>query len=338
MAPICLAIALARALSGALGVIAPTFSPGIPRSAPSIRYYYSVLSSAVAGRIEAWEPRAGPAAAGAFARGVVARADPPSWARARSLLWSASRLCTFALDCGHEPEPAVVLSDGLIERFIVAGTPHWSSAARRTVRTNLYFLARRVVARTPEPVRLGRERAQAPYRDADLAAYVALADAQPTLARRQRASGLIALGAGAGLLGADLRLVTGADVVERSGAVVVTVTGHCPRVVPVRAEWASRALGAAAWAGGGFIVGGAEPTRRNVTSPLIASLAGGADLPRLSLARLRSTWLSHCAADIGLATFMAAAGVVCSQRLGDVVAHLDPGDEAAAVALLGGRT
>jgi hypothetical protein len=107
--------------------------------------------------------------------------------------------------------------------------------------------------------------------------------------------------------------------------------------VPVRAELAERALVAAAWAGSGFIVGGAEPTRRNVTSPLIASLAGGADLPRLSLARLRSTWLSRCAADIGLATFMAAAGVVCSQHLGDVVAHLDPGDEATAVALLGGQ-
>jgi len=45
---------------------------------------------------------------------------------------------------------------------------------------------------------------------------------------------------------------------------------------------------------------------------------------------------ARCAGDIGLATFMAAAGIVCSQRLGDVVAHLDPGDEARAVALLGG--
>jgi hypothetical protein len=33
---------------------------------------------------------------------------------------------------------------------------------------------------------------------------------------------------------------------------------------------------------------------------------------------------------------MAAAGVRCSQRLGDVVADLDPGDEAHAVRLLGG--
>ncbi len=291
----------------------------------------------MAARIEAWVPRPGPEAAGAFARAVVAEAGPHSWARARSLLWSASRLCAFALDCGLEADPAVVLYGAVIERFVQSATSQWSPGAVRTVRTNLYFLARAVLVRAPEPVPLGRERASAPYTEAELCAYLALADAQPTHRRRQRASGLIALGAGAGLIGADLRLVTGEHVCTRSGGVLVEVLGRCPRVVPVRAEWAPRALAAAAWAGPGFIVGGAEPTRRNVTSPLIASLAGGADLPRLSLARLRSTWVARCAADIGLATFMAAAGVRCSQRLGDVVAHLDPGDEVAAVALLGGR-
>lgn len=122
----------------------------------------------------------------------------------------------------------------------------------------------------------------------------------------------------------------------------------------VRAEWWSASKGpgrescrfAVRWptgrwrprsAGDGFIVGGAAPTRRNVTSPLIASLAKGPDLERLSLARLRATWVARCAQDIGLATFLAAAGLRCSQRLGDVVAELDPGDEERAVTLLGGR-
>jgi len=235
-----------------------------------------------------------------------------------------------------DAEPSVVLKRAVIERFILAGTAGCSPAARRTLRSNLLFLAHRVFENAPDPVPLGRERAQVPYSAAELAAYLALADTQPTASRRERASGLIALGAGAGLIGLDLRLVTGHHVTERSGGVLVEVTGLRPRVVPVRRELAPRALAAACWAGSGFIVGGAEPSRRNVTSPLIASLAGGADLPRLSLARLRSTWVARCAADIGLPTFMAAAGVRCSQRLGDVVATLLPGDEAHAVALLGG--
>jgi hypothetical protein len=33
---------------------------------------------------------------------------------------------------------------------------------------------------------------------------------------------------------------------------------------------------------------------------------------------------------------MRAAGITCSQRLGDIIATLQPGDEAEAVALLGG--
>jgi hypothetical protein len=294
-----------------------------------------VLSGEVAERLEAWAPRGGHAGA-SFARDLVASVEPQSWPRARSLLWAATRLGAFAHERGIDPLAPEVLRVGFIERFLAEGALAWSAPSRRTARSNLYFLAHEHSRGGPRPARLSRERAQAPYSEAELAAYLALADAQPTEARRQRAAGLIALGAGAGLIGADLRLVRGHHVVARAGGVLVDVGGTKARTVPIRADLAGRALGAGAWAKDGFIVGGAEPTRRNVTSPLIASLAGGPDLPRLSLARLRATWVARCAADIGLATFMAAAGIVCSQRLGDVVAHLDPGDEAHAVALLGG--
>jgi integrase len=283
-----------------------------------------------------WSPRGVEQAAASFALLVVAMAEPSSPARARSLLWAASRLCDFALGCGLEPEPAVVLSRPVIERFIIVATAHRSRAARRTLRSNLFFLAKRVLVLDPPPVPLGREASQAPYSQAEIAGYLSLADNQPTPARAMKASGLIALGAGAGLVGADLRLVTGLDVHARSGGVVVEVRGLHPRVVPVRAEMAERAMRSARFAGGAFIVGGAEPNRRNITSRLIASLAGGPDLERLSLARLRATWVARCAAGIGLPAFMAAAGVHCSQRLGEVVGLLDPGSEEEAVALLGG--
>ena len=59
--------------------------------------------------------------------------------------------------------------------------------------------------------------------------------------------------------------------------------------------------------------------------PLTRSLAGGAGLPRLEASRLRSTWLPECAQLLGLATFMHAAGITCSQRLGDLLAALEPG-------------
>jgi len=67
----------------------------------------------------------------------------------------------------------------------------------------------------------------------------------------------------------------------------------------------------------------------------VAGLDGGSGLPRLDTSRLRATWLADCAELLGLATFMHAAGISCSQRFGDLIAGLKPADEAAAVRLLG---
>jgi hypothetical protein len=130
--------------------------------------------------------------------------------------------------------------------------------------------------------------------------------------------------------------VRGTDVICRSGGVIVAVRGARPRVVPVLSRYHGRLLAAAAFAGTAPVCGGTDPGRRNITTPLARSLSGGAGLPRLDTSRLRATWLAQVAQLIGLPAFMHAAGITCSQRLGDITAILDPGGEAGAVALLGG--
>ena len=105
--------------------------------------------------------------------------------------------------------------------------------------------------------------------------------------------------------------------------------------MPVLARYHARLLSAAASAGTGLICGGADPGRRNLTNPLIRALDGGGGLPRLDTSRLRATWLADCAELLGLATFLHAAGISCSQRLGDLIAGLEPGSEDEAVRLLG---
>jgi hypothetical protein len=129
--------------------------------------------------------------------------------------------------------------------------------------------------------------------------------------------------------------VRGTDVARRSGGVIVQVSGPRPRTVPVLARYHRPLLDAARSAGDGLVCGGAEHGRRNLTNRLAASLDGGGGLPRLDTSRLRATWLADCGQLLGLATFMAAAGISCSQRLGDLVAGLQPGGEEQAVALLG---
>ena len=291
----------------------------------------------VAAYIGRWQPSSVPAEAAAFARHVVTAAGPHGRDRAKNLLWAAGRLAGWAIPLGLEPAPQVLLHPSVIERF-TAHSPGLSGPARRTLRTNLRFLARAVVPHLdPADAPLPRERARAPYTPAQISGFLALADAQPTAARRARAAGLVCLGAGAGLIRSDLRAVRGTDVCARSGGVIVQVHGRRPRVVPVLARYHDRLLAAAAFAGEHLVTGGADPGRHNITNPLTRSLAGGSGLPRLDTSRLRSTWLAEVAGLLGLATFLHAAGITCSQRLGDITAGLDPGGEADAVALLGGR-
>ena len=289
-----------------------------------------------AGYIASWRPSSVPPEAAAFARQVVLQAAPGR-ERAKNLLWAAGKLAGYGIGLGLEPVPEVLLHPSVIERF-TAHAPGLTGVTRRTLRASLRFLARRVVPQLhPADAPLPRERAKAPCTAAQIDGYLALADAQPTVARRMRAAGLVCLGAGAGLIRADLRQVRGTDICCRSGGVVVTVRGARPRVVPVLARYHQRLLESAQFAGDQLVTGGTDPGRHNVTNPLAGSLAGGTGLPRLDTSRLRATWLADCAQLIGLATFMHAAGITCSQRLGDITAALDPGGEAEAVALLGGQ-
>jgi len=282
-----------------------------------------------------WRPSSVSPGAAAFARDVITRTRPQGRERAKNLLWAAGKLADYGLGLGLEPMPEVLLHPSVTERFTRCA-PGLSGPARRTLRTNLRFIGRRVAPQLyPADLPLPRERAKKPYGPAGIAGFLALADAQPATGRRMRAAGLVCLGAGAGLIRSDLRDVRGRDVARRAGGIVVTVRGTRPRVVPVLARYHAPLLAAARSAGTGLICGGTDPGRRNLTNPLISALAGGTGLPRLDTSRLRATWLADCAELLGLATFMQVAGISCSQRLGDLVAGLEPAGEAQAVRLLG---
>jgi len=294
-----------------------------------------VVNAGVAAYIGRWRPSSVSPRAAAFARDVITRTGPEGRERAKNLLWAAGKLADYAASLGLDLVPEVVLHPSVAERFTRCA-PGLSGVARRTLRTNLRFIGRRVVPQFyPADAPLPRERAKKPYSRAEIGGFLALADAQPTPERRMRVAALVCLGAGAGLIRGDLREVRGTDVARRSGGVVVTVRGSRPRAVPVLAAYHARLLAAAEFAGAGLVCGGADPARRNITNPVIAALDGGGGLPRLDTSRLRATWLADVAGLLGLATFMHAAGISCSQRLGDLVAGLEPAGEEQAVRLLG---
>ena len=123
----------------------------------------------VAGYIAAWRPVSVPAPAAALARLVVEQAAPGGRKRANALLWSAARLADFAASRGLELVPEVVFHPSVIERFALAA-PGLSDPARRVLRTNQRFIARRVVPQLhPPDAALPRERAKRPYSAAEIA-------------------------------------------------------------------------------------------------------------------------------------------------------------------------
>ncbi|MDQ2759631.1 MAG: hypothetical protein M3Y17_04115 [Actinomycetota bacterium] len=299
-----------------------------------------VSTGAVAGEVSAaiaaWASRSLSVNAQQLVRAVVARAAPATPARAKALLFAAAKLAGFGEQVGLGLSAEVLLHPSVIERFVVQGCGTVSPATRRTLRTNLRALARAGEPYPePSPVALPRERAKQPYSDAEIAGYLALAAAQATVARRMRSSALVCLGAGAGLIGSELRHLTGSDVAWRSGGLLVAVSGQRARAVPVLARFGEPLRAAAQFAGEGYLVGGAAPARRNLSDALTAALCQDAGLPRLEAGRLRASWLCECAELIGLHAFMHAAGVRCSQRLGDLIDYLPDAEEHAAVALLG---
>jgi integrase len=297
----------------------------------------TLTPAGVAAQLAGWAPVSISEPAAACAREVVTLAGPGTPARCKALLFAAGRLASFAESLGLELEPGVLLSDATVERFILTGCAGVSPATRRTLRTNLRAIARAIEPYPlPAAVPLARERAKGPYSPVEIDGFLGLAGAQSTRARGLRASALVCLGAGAGVIAGELRHVRGSDIVCRSGGVLVVVGGTRARSVPVLERYHERLLQAARFAGERYLIGGRDSDRRNVTDSLSAALSTDVSLPRLQAGRLRSTWLVACAQQIGLHAFMHAAGITCSQRLGDLAAGLPAATEVELVGLLGG--
>jgi hypothetical protein len=112
----------------------------------------------VAAYIGRWRPSSVTPQAAAFARDVIARTAPEGTERAKNLLWAAGKLAGYAIPLGMEPMPEVLLHPSVTERFTRCA-PGLSDVARRTLRTNLRFIGRRVVPQFyPADLPLPRER------------------------------------------------------------------------------------------------------------------------------------------------------------------------------------
>ena len=105
----------------------------------------------------------------------------------------------------------------------------------------------------------------------------------------------------------------------------------------VAAGWEDAVLDLAATAGAEFLVGGRSPSR-NRTSNLAWSLVVPTGHPRLSPARLRTTWLlEHLERGTRLPELCIAAGLEGATVLWDLLPWVSPLPEGVAESMLRGR-
>src|SRR5260221_11698970 len=143
--------------------------------------------SGTAGCLARWRPSSVSPQAADFARQVVMQAGPGGRERAKNLLWAAGRLADWGTGLGLDPVPGVLLHPSVTGRF-TAHAPGLTGVTRRTLRTNLRFIARHVVPQLhPADLPLPRERAKAPCSPAEIGGYLPLPPAPPTPARRMPA-------------------------------------------------------------------------------------------------------------------------------------------------------
>jgi hypothetical protein len=291
------------------------------------------VSDDVARRIDAYTPRDVPrplweSTIRPFVLPLLYASQPSGRA---SFEQSARVLTLIAVWCTEQGIPLdveVVLDPDTVERFFSEALRHFPS--RGTYRTTLRRLGRALTKRAPwqpppEPMR--RRKIALPYSPAEMDALREDAQRQATPLRRRAARALIALGAGAGLDGRWTTRVRGTDVLRADPAVVVQVGLPRPRLVPVLERYEEEVLLLAEEAGEEFLVGGTS-SHRNRTNQLVAKLEVGHGHPRLSVPRLRSTWIvEHLIRGTRLPELLAAAGNCLIETFDELLAFVPPLDE-----------
>jgi hypothetical protein len=269
----------------------------IPRALDLDRW--ESLRSFVISSVLALDP-AGPPIAGRYARGLT-------------------RLANWCLSDGLPLDLEAVLDPDTVERFISTLPRNQSTS---TYRADLRRIGRRLTKHAPwEPLPqpLTRRAVAAPYSPEELAHLRLFAAHQSTVERRNRATALIALGAGAGLDGRWCTRVRPEDLLRAPEGLLIRVGPPNPRVVPVLVAFEADLEELALGTYDEVVVGGAYQERKRA-SDLVDRLDIAPGCPRLSLNRLRSTWLVH-QLTIGtrLPELAAAAGLVGVTVLSDLL-------------------
>jgi hypothetical protein len=265
-------------------------------------------------------------------RDWVRRVEPEPLERARNVMNAVTQLAVWADTLGHPLESEVLLRPETIDRFVVEGCRHLSHGTRTNYRTVLRAVGRKVLSPElfpPQPVFLPRSEREPPYTAAEIADFVSWARGLPTERMRGNAMALLSLGLGAGLTTREIARVIGTDVSSDSEGVLVAVTGQTARDVPVLRAWEEEVLSRAAEVGGRpYFLPDRTEIRRHHIPNFIEGCRRSHPAPRLSIQRLRITWIvTQIRSGTSLQSLAPYAAVQPEQLCG-YLSFVDPEDPA----------
>lgn len=254
------------------------------------------LIGRVAESISNWTPRQLSDEHAELCRECVRRISPPSAQAAKVSLVAVAHLVRWCHSQHMEITTKVLFDPNTYERWFRSGLTMMSAASRDSYRTRVRALAFVIepTLQPPSPGMGGHYASEkSPYSDDEVALLLLNARAQSTPFARARVACTICLGVGAGASSSDMRYLTKESLHrdEKSGALILTITGRRARVVPVLEEFADRLEAAAStYEPGALLLGGTNPERVNISYSMLTSYRGGSDLPKLEIGRLRATW------------------------------------------------
>jgi len=260
------------------------------------------------------------------------------------LLYVTTRMAQFADDSGLPPDPAVWLRNENIDRFAISrcAEHHFGPSTALTYRTYLRRMREVLVwvdrGEAPSPKLRVPDEPSAPYTLSELAALDAWSDGLPA-PRRWDAKALLCLGAGCGLARADFIATTGRDVrIFASGATLITLASS-GRVIACRARYEQLLQELAEVRREGYLFRPARQVAaaKNLVSNWTWRNVPPRGAPRLSLQRLRSTWIVALMTDrVDRELIAVAAGLSSSAQLAKYSRWVPPITADAATRLLRG--
>lgn len=250
---------------------------------------------------------------GPLVKAATAASAPTSPRTATTIGSRTALLLSWCFERGMDLTPEVVFHPDTIDEFISTGCARFTKGTRSTYRSTLLQVGESYVGAplfAPRALPLPTSDPEAPYTTAEITALWAWSRGLSTQAMRDGAAVILAFGLGTGIKAIELNAATTAWIDDTPAGLVVAIPGDRARRVPVRQRWELAVRDVLGRASGGLVF---RPERDHVNdrhlTRFLERLPRG-DAPKLSMQRLRVTWIVDLLDDrVPLRLVADAAGV-----------------------------